>query len=204
MFNLVGIARSPFVERAKASKWRKTCSGRLLIPARIIRTQEAVVGIPMEDTNKAVTISSNNNPTDMGHREVTNSNPSTGREATVKMRAMAALRKHSLISNKANSNSPNKEVMELHQPLRLCLSGNPQQHPMVKHTITTKDRERRPGKSLRECHRGYRGVVKTKRFQLPRDVAFDERRNDVCCLTRMICSVLNYFRANQPNRTEPN
>mmetsp|Transcript_492 Transcript_492/g.930 ORF Transcript_492/g.930 Transcript_492/m.930 type:complete len:189 (+) Transcript_492:190-756(+) len=188
MSHRVETARLPFVDHVKVLKRRRTCFGRLSILVRIIPTQEVAEAVA-EDTrmeegiNKVVIIKINNNH--MGGinlKEVINSNRSTVKEeeATVKIPVMVVAPPNpNHISSKATSNKALLKVaMELHRAPHLCRNGRLQQHPMVKHTTTMKDRERRPGKSPRECHKGHREVVK-KRFPLPLDL-FDE---DVFCLT---------------------
>lgn len=151
--------------------------------ARIIRTQEAAVGTPMEeeeeDTNRVDIISSNSHMVAMGPREVTSSSsPSMDREATAKIPAMAAPPKPSPISKSNHFYRATKELMEFHQSPRSSPSGNLQHHPMVKHTTTMNERRRRLGKSPRECHRGYRKVLK-RRFPLPLDMFDDEKMSAV-------------------------
>ena len=122
----------------------------------------------------------NNHMVGINPKEVINSSRSTvvkeEEEATVKIPVTVAdPPKANHISSKASSNRALlKVVMELHRAPHLYRNGRLQQRQMVKHTTTMKDRERRPGKSPQECHKGHRKVVK-KRFPLPLDLFYEDR-----------------------------
>lgn len=184
-FLRVGIARFPFAGHPKVSKWRRTCSVKLSKLVQTIPTQEvaAVATNHMEDTNrvatsnKEATISNSSTAAISNSREVIISNSSTAnhKEVMDKIPDTEALPKPSNISSKANTSRGHlKEDTELlHRPPHKHPSGNPQPHPMVKHTIITKLRGRQRGKNLRECHREWE-VVKKKRCMNSPSIVFDE------------------------------